>query len=88
MFFHRRELRFTTRLPVPGSSPVMPRCSTRNEAGPLTLEADGLVKLSKVTTEGVGTSLRLEPTTAGEATVNRWLAEHESAGTNGGEPMA
>jgi hypothetical protein len=38
------------------------------------LEADGLAKLSKVTTEGVGTSFRLELTPQGQDKVNRWLA--------------
>jgi hypothetical protein len=37
------------------------------------LEADGLVKLNKVTTEGVGTSYHLQLTAAGETQVKKWL---------------
>ena len=41
-----------------------------------TLEADGLVKVNKVITEGTGTSLHLELTAAGETRVREWLAAH------------
>jgi hypothetical protein len=52
------------------------------------LEADGLVTLNKVTTEGVGTSFHLELTLKGHAEVNRWLAEHKGAGLDGTKPTA
>jgi hypothetical protein len=38
------------------------------------LETDGLVRLNKVTIEGVGTSFRLELTPQGQAKVDKWLA--------------
>jgi hypothetical protein len=41
------------------------------------LEADGLVKLNKVTTEGVGTSFHLELTSAGAAQLKKWLAQRD-----------
>jgi hypothetical protein len=41
------------------------------------LQADGMVKLNKVTTDGVGTSYQLELTAAGEAKVNSWLARRD-----------
>jgi hypothetical protein len=40
------------------------------------LEADGLVKLTKITKEVGGTSFHLELTATGVATVNKWLAEN------------
>jgi hypothetical protein len=52
------------------------------------LEADALVKLDKVTTEGVGTSFHLELTAKGQAEVNRWLADHKAAGPNDTNPTA
>ncbi len=39
------------------------------------LHAGGLVKISKITTEGIGTSFRLELTHQGEEKVKAWLAE-------------
>jgi hypothetical protein len=50
------------------------------------LEADGLVKINKVTIEGVGTSFHLELTAAGEAKVNEWLVEHQGARPDATKP--
>jgi hypothetical protein len=44
------------------------------------LEADGLAKLSKITTEVVGTAFHLELTAVGETKVSKWLAEREGPG--------
>ncbi len=38
------------------------------------LETAGLVRLNKVTTDGVGTSFRLELTPQGQAKADKWLA--------------
>jgi hypothetical protein len=46
------------------------------------LEADGLVKLNKVTIEGVGTSFHLELTAAGEKKVTAWMAELGDGGAD------
>jgi hypothetical protein len=59
---------------VPPERTLAPSASWLWQPRRQSLEAEGLVKLNKVTTEGVGTSYRLELTVVGQTRVSQWLA--------------